>query len=246
MKHMRVWLLTVSVVLAAWAYVIFGSLVAPAPLIVVGLGVWLAIRRHRAALAVLIGVSPIGFSFVWAATSYALGTGRLWTIGYPQVELANVGPTTRLQSVSSGCMVSGGEWMIQLPNNAMLAALTFVFGPMRGTYDGPYPGDAQVDGILSNATLVATSDIAVDRLRIAGREIRLKPGLGKKLSVRGSAELSKAKAAIWKNRVLVLQFQFSNGVDERPFDALLDVESGQIIAYRGAGLDRRLPKQWTE
>jgi hypothetical protein len=44
----------------------------------------------------------------------------------------------------------------------------------------------------------------------------------------------------------VLQFQFSNGVDERPFDALLDVESGQIIAYRGAGLDRRLPKQWTE
>ena len=94
--------------------------------------------------------------------------------------------------------------------------------------------------------MVATSDIAVDRLRIAGREIRLKPGLGKKLSVRGSTELSKAKAAIWKNRVLVLQFQFSNGVDERPFDALLDVESGQIIAYRGAGLDRRLPKQWTE
>jgi hypothetical protein len=46
--------------------------------------------------------------------------------------------------------------------------------------------------------------------------------------------------------VLVLRFQFPDSVDERPFDALLDVESGKIIAYRGAGLDRRLPKQWRE
>jgi len=138
----RVWPVTVATVIGAWAYWMLGSVLAPVPVLLVGLGVWLGHRRRWIAFAVLVGTSPIGFSMVWAIGSYLIGTARLWSVGYPPVELANVGRTTRLQSVSSGCMVSGGEWMMQLPNNAVLAALTFVLGPMRGTYGGPYPTDA--------------------------------------------------------------------------------------------------------
>lgn len=244
---MWAWLLTVAGVLAAWIYAVFGVLVAPAPLVLLGVTVWLCVQRRRLELAILVGTSPIGVSLLFGIGSYLGGTAQLMTVGYPPVELANVGRMTRLQTASTGCMVSGGEWMTHLPNNAVLVALRFMFGPMPGAYDGPYPPDADVTETLSKAAPLATSDVELDRLHVSGRAIRLQPGIGKKLvNALESRGFLEAKAAIWRDRVLVLGFTFSGTADERGIDVLIDIDSGKILAYRGAGLDRGLPEQWTE
>jgi hypothetical protein len=182
--------------------------------------------------------------------SYLAGSARLWSVGYPTVELGNVAPMTRLQTVSSGCIVAGGEWIIELPNNAVLVALTLLFGPMRGTYAGPYPNADDIDEVLAGGKAVALADVSADHIRLAARDVRLRAGTGSKLaaalSEREGIARPVATGALWKNRIFVLRVQFPDSADERPLDALVDVDSGKIIAYHGSGLDRRLPKQWAE
>jgi hypothetical protein len=194
--------------------------------------------------------SPFGVAVIWAAASYSAGKARLWTVGLPTVELANVSPSTRLQTVSSGCLVSGGEWAIQVPNNAMLLVMTSLFGAMPGAYDGPYPSDAEVDEALRVAVPVPLAAVQADRVIVGGREVRLRPGLGGRLvdATMGSLATPPApRGSILKGRVLALRF--FGGDDEEYFPApvliLIDTETGKVIAYRGATLQRRLPRQWT-
>ena len=99
---------------------VFGTPLALALVLVLGLCIWLVSLRRWRPLAAFAITSPFGVAAIWAAASYSAGKARLWTLGFPTVELANVSPSTRLQTVSSGCMVSGGEWAVQAPNNAVL------------------------------------------------------------------------------------------------------------------------------
>ncbi len=168
-------------------------------------------------------------------------------MGYPGLELYDVSPRTRLQATSSGCIVFGGEWMLQRPNNLVLAVLTSVFGPMRGAYDGPYPSEGEVEMALRGAFALALSEVQSDRVVLAGREIRLRPGLGQQLAdaLRVAQREQSVAAALWRDRVLVLQFSsFLEELGESTLLALVDTQSGKIIAYRGDALHWRLPRQW--
>ena len=178
---MKPWILTVLAVVATWLYVVFGTPLALALVLMLGLCAWLVSLRRWRPLAVLAMTSPFGVAAIWAAASYSAGKGRLWTVGLPAVGLANVSPSSCLQTVSSGCMVSGGEWAIQLPNNAVLLVMTSLFGPMRGAYDGPYSNDAEVDEALRAAVPVSLAAVQADRVIVGSREVRLRPGLGRRL-----------------------------------------------------------------
>ncbi len=139
---------------------------------------------------------------------------------------------------------------MQIPNNAVLLVMTSLFGPMPGAYGGPYPSDTEVDAALRLAVPVSLAAVQEDRVTVGNREVRLRPGLGRRLAqaTTGSAATQPAPSgSIWKDRVLALRF---SGVGDEesyslPLIALVDTETGKIIAYRGATLRLWLPRQWT-
>jgi hypothetical protein len=89
-----------------------------------------------------------GLSFAEGTWGYFAGTARLRGVGMPGPEYGNLDAGLRVYRSTSGCIVWGTEPLTHLPNNLAIALLTTLFGPMRGTYHGPYPDRSQVRDAL--------------------------------------------------------------------------------------------------
>jgi hypothetical protein len=144
--------------------VIYGQpFLVATPLILI-LVLRLIYTRRWSILAIVTLTSPFTIASGAAGVSYIRGTASLRTVGYPDIELRNVDPKTRLQTVSSGCLVSGGEAIWNVPNNLTLRLLVAVFGGMRGTFEGPYPNDQQARAAVEIAGELSWEDLKVDFL----------------------------------------------------------------------------------
>ena len=78
-------------------------------------------------------------------------------------------------------MVWGHEWMTDGANNLALHILLGVLGPMRGSYDGPYPDEAAAFAAVGAAMPFDLRQLPTDRIVVDGRAVVLRPGLGEEL-----------------------------------------------------------------
>jgi hypothetical protein len=236
-----------------WISVFVGFVSLLAIPLFVGVIAWLIRRNRWRSLTALLLTSPCALAAGLAVLGYSRGTGRLQTVGFPDTELFNVNATTRYQSTSSGCVVSGSEWVLQLPNNLTLLALHFLMGPMPGAYDGPYPQRDELRDPLRSASQFGWAELEQDSVAVAGGAFHLRPGLGSGLAAALEPEPSdgprcRPTVALWHDRVLVLQFHAAIAEVEKdePLVVLVDAITGKVIAYEGHVFStRRLPRQWT-
>ncbi len=132
--------------------------------------------------------------------------------------LRNPDPVTRLYLRSGGCVVFGNEWMTEGSYDNGLLMMVSLFGPMPGSYDGPYPDQATAYTAIGGAAVVNLMDIAADRMLIAGRTIALQRGTGSRMLGCFSegpatdvldrtllAEYGEAHAIIWGGRCVILE-----------------------------------------
>ena len=138
--------------------------------------VYLAWRRSGAAL-VVFGLAPavviFGFNFTWGVVDYGRGTAVCRGFGLTGQEYSNLSPRLRCYRRSKGCTGNGQEFFTQEAYNIAVTKLIGLFGPMTGSYTGPYPTRASAYRALSEATCV----IPVDKVKLIGEyKGRLVPG----------------------------------------------------------------------
>jgi hypothetical protein len=141
---------------------------------------FLARRRYRS-LAALLVLSPLGATFLLGAAHYCLGIAKLRSMGYPSATGNNLDPEIRCGRSTGGCVVHGDEWMYLGPHNAAVRAMSTLFGPMPGTYTGPYPTESQAIAIAAEGAPVSPQELIEDRVTIAGRVCHLDKGVGQRL-----------------------------------------------------------------
>lgn len=151
----------VSALLITW------TLSALSVLSVLGFVVWLVCitlaachRRFRLALLACVA-SPYAVAFFFALLSYASGTGSIMGTGHPAWTYA-LDRYTRAPPTTSGCIVSGNEWVWQESNNLALRMMATLFGPMPGSYQGPYPTAAEATDTLANADVASIDEGSIE------------------------------------------------------------------------------------
>jgi hypothetical protein len=153
---------------------LFWEILFPAALVAIAL---LAARKQLLPILLLTFLfSPFTLFFANGVSDYAIATGRLRTHG-----LTRIDPASRLETRSAGDALTGAEWIRDLPYNAALRTMVKAFGPMRGTYTGPFPDQPTAYASLGAATPIDLPDLAADHLTLAGRNYFLAPGVGPKL-----------------------------------------------------------------
>ncbi len=122
--------------------------------------------------------NPLILGSVLPITSYFRGTAALGFHGLPGHYAYNLDRETRLPRRGGGCVIDGDEWLFDDWNNTILKACVKVFGPMRGTPQGPYPSEADLLGEWEGAREQKEADLAENRIVLEGKT-RTFPGLGK-------------------------------------------------------------------
>ncbi len=182
-------------------------------------------------------------------------------MGLPGPSFYNVDPQTRLSRTTGGCLVSGSEFLFQAPNNCTLAVLTKVFGPMRGSYDGPYPTEEQANAALGGATALNMEQFKQGRIAFDATSIEIGQELATKLlwqaglTLFGNDDVALEEGknppaidAAVINTVVILRLR-------RPFDSehaalivLIDSKTTKPFAfyYRGQHFPRRPATSWSD
>lgn len=234
--------------------------------------VLLVARAWRPA-ALVLALSPPVVIAVLAGAMFAQGTARLMYTGLPSSEFHNPDPQTRLPRGTMGDLVSGEEWLAILPNNLTVRGLQTVFGPMPGSYTGPYPDRAAAFAALEHARPIPAERLLQDVVVLDGREIHLDTGVGRGLvrSLHGWAAPAAFDAAVgtedrpaatlYEERCLILRLPRGQGpgpTDEAMREhfgpegpgaivALVDVERGRPFAYyapKSGPAPRYPPVRW--
>lgn len=238
------------------------SVLAGLPLLItIGIAVCLVARRRWVALGVLIVLSPVFVSFVLGAVGYATGTAKLRSMGLPGTEFHNPDRQTRCGRQTGGSLVNGGEFIWHTPNNAAVRLMAAMFGPVPGSYDGPYPTRAEAVAALEEAEDVPLGDLMRDSVEIGRQETLLGDLVGarllQQLPIRVLAEniaagrdvdeqerqfYGQVTGAIWRQRCLILRIpsDMRYGLPDGPGPAsamivLIDRQAGRPFAYYGQG-----------
>jgi hypothetical protein len=98
-----------------------------------------------------IPVTVAAWSFMEGTVGYLGGTAVFRGLGYPGQEFYNLEPKYRVYWKTSGCIVLGTEFLTHVPYNVAVMGLATVFGPMRGTYHGPYPTRQEAGAVLRDS-----------------------------------------------------------------------------------------------
>lgn len=221
--------------------------------------VLLVARAWRTA-ALVVALSPPVVMAVLAVVMFARGTARLLYVGLPSTGFHNPDRQTRLPRETMGDLVSGDEWLAILPNNLAILALARTFGPMPGSYTGPYPDRSATFAALEHAWPISAARLMEDVVALDGREIPLDPGVGRQLvrNLSGWKEpavfdsgsfTDRPEAALVEERCLILRLPADPGVHREEQElwehllayhapdgpaavvALVDVERGRPFAY---------------
>jgi hypothetical protein len=146
----------------------------------IGTASWLIGRRRYDAFILFIVLCPLTFWFARGFWDYAHGNAVLPAkIGWPWQ--ATTDPVTRLwRDTKEGYgffhLPRGDEWIHEIPYENALIIATQMFGPMRGTYAGPYPTEAQAREALRKAEIVTPDERGV--IVLDGQKIFLEGLLG--------------------------------------------------------------------
>ena len=253
-------LLLVSVGLT-WACIFVGFIIGPLVLIIpLIICLYFLLTRRYITSGLFVLLSPFFFTFIFAVIQYTIGTGHLLFYGLPRTESYNLDPELRCGRVTGGCVVHGYEWVFQGLNNGAIRMMTASFGPMPGSYKGPYPSKEESLGALADAKPIAIEQMITDKITINRRNILLDNGVGigllRRLPLQFIVEMLQKgdkseyneylekvgpiKATVWQDRCLILQIPSDSHYDEEAQNdsariAVIDCEKGRPFAYYGQG-----------
>ena len=136
------------------------------------------------------------------------------------------------------------------PYNAVVIALHGRFGPMQGSYVGPYPNRGAALGALKSAAVIEVEDLNSDRVSVGGRTIALDRGVGSRLLgrtyLRGfdksdaedvaevEAMCGVVTAAVYMEQCLILrvpEYYPPEGGIQPALIVLIDADKGRPFAY---------------
>lgn len=230
----------------SWLFALLGPLSVLFPLLAfVAVVRMLAAGRLRMAVVFLI-LLPTSVGFVTGAYDYLAGSAKLRSSGLPDTTFHNLDPVMRCGRVTSGCIVMGNEWVIQIPYNSAVSAMVRIFGLMRGTYSGPYPSHSEAKAALDRAMTVDAKELRADVIAIGPERIRLDEGVGSRLLERTLdrsffSELDQAPeitAIIWRKECVILRIPVRSTHHADAHSAatvLLSRSVGRPFAYYGEG-----------
>lgn len=166
-----------------------------------------------------------------------------------------------------GCVIHGPEWVELEPRNAAVRGMTRLFGPMPGSYDGPYPIEAQVNAALVSGSVISVQELWNDRVDLPDGVLTLAPGIGQGLlketdwaasiNCPGASDglarnLGPVKGALYAGRCILLSIPRSDPSGRvsgaQVCFVLIDARNGRPFAYypEAYSLARRLPTYWTD
>lgn len=248
----------VVIVLTQWALALASILSVLLPFVLVGGIAWLSRRRHCASVAVVLLLSPLSFSFAYGVSDYWRDGASMLTVGLQNSGSTFIDSYTRLPIATHGCLVSGNEWVLDVPHDTALRLLTMVAGPPAGTYDGPIPTEEQARRALHGARILDWRELARDEVEIAGRHVELQRWLGPSMvhavysfdPLRDESPSSLAPdglihAGLWRDRVLLVELRDRHFDDAPSHVALVDTASGRLIGhFPGTGIGYGFPLAW--
>lgn len=256
-------ILTLAVVVGAQWLLGLASVLSVLLVPVLLWGLWWARRNTLwGSAAVMVLLNPLTLPFAVGVAAWHRDGSHMMSVGLQQSSSSFVHHATRLPVATSGCVVSGNEWVAQLPYNAAIKLMTYAFGPPRGTYQGPIPTEETARATLAEAGMVTDwRSLSRDRVTVGGRDIQLQQWLGPALLDACyafdpfSAESNPSRApepgtirvATWKNQVLLIELKDAwsligdGGVSHV---AVVDLESGRVFGHFEGARCRGLPLPW--
>ena len=223
-------------ILTAWGAATFGMLLIPVPLVLGGL---LVAQRRWGLIAMCVMLSPVTAGLVFGTVGYCTGTARLQGMGLPGFGYFNLDPELRCERSTGGCVVNGGEFLTQTPNNLAIVTLTRLFGPQPGAYTGPYPTEAQAKAALDAARPISPGMLSLDRVSLTEPSLKLDAGVGRTLAGRADGPVY---ATLYQGGCLILRVPAGEGA----MIALIDTKCGRPFAFYADGgcHDRFPPVRW--
>jgi hypothetical protein len=225
------------------------------PVAIIGAISHTLMRRRYLAAALVILCSPFMPAFAMGVVNYWQGNARLQS--GPRSRFCNPDPELRCPRRSdTSCFLTGFEYMREPTYDVGVRMMTKMFGPMRGTYTGPYPTEMEAQAALQSAEVVATKQVMEDCLTIGGCEYALDHELGSTLLSQectswgwGSAGPHQhLTATVWQDECLLLRIplvyrlalQSGPPVPSSALIVLICRENGRPFAYYLEG-DRYTP-----
>jgi hypothetical protein len=153
----------------AWISVFGGS---PAPFLVPVCWYVAAARRTAWTMAIFLLAGPPTLLSAHAAVDYFRGSAALRKRSEYLPPYANIDPTYRTRYDNRRTDVYYGEWA-RTTYNEMLVCLIRVVGPMKGSYDGPYPTESEATPAARRGAVVPTAAIATGVIFVDGVTTRL-------------------------------------------------------------------------
>ena len=134
-------------------------------------------KRKRLAWTLLLS-SPIIFipisSLIGGTLGYFNGSAEIRGHGLWEGERHNLHPVYRCFKRSSGCCVSGSEVFFEAPNNYTIHYLTQWFGPMSGSYQGPYPSKLEAFKILQEkGTTIHSTQLLLGEFEVGSVSVKI-------------------------------------------------------------------------
>ena len=124
------------------------------------------------ALAALL-LSPVTVLFAFGISDWFSNRPRFYGMGLPGRDYFNLDSTTRCYRATGGCVVTGGEWLFELPHNAGLATMCAIFGPPSATYHGLYPRLEEARDLTTTASITAIQTFLEGAVVVEGASIEL-------------------------------------------------------------------------
>ena len=225
-------------------------------------GAHLVGRRRWVALTVLLLLLPFSVAFVLGAIRYARGTATLLLYAEElDTESYNPDRQVRCPRWSPTYPSSGAVFFWTVPNNAAVRLMAALFGPMPGSYDGPYPTREEALAALADGETVALEDLLRGVVPIGEKEFHLDAYVGRamvsRLPIDSLADgvtrgepvnedkqeaFGRISGASWRNRCLILRIPSGTSVaepgtakEEPAMIVAIDGEAGRPFAYFSQG-----------
>jgi hypothetical protein len=185
-----------------------------------------ATRRAWISSVLIVVLSPFTLFFLLGIHDYSDGTARLRSMGMAGLKHWSLDSTYRCPRMTGGCVSHGGDWMRDEPYNAAVKVMILTFGPMAGSYVGPYPTQQEASEALKQGNELQAADIDADRILLGNAPVSLASGVGRGLLI-GTEWASTSTDAHWAAR--------------------LSEELGPIIGstYQGGCVVLRIPMRWS-
>lgn len=137
--------------------------------------------RNWLRLVAIVALSPVCLSAFVASCDYTRGTGCLRIQKLESQKIGSVDPALRCQRVRGGNRITDLSWQAQGVYNQVLAFLIGFLGPMRSSYGGPLPGEAEAVAVAREGEVVRVDELSRDCVILSGQTLRLHRGVGSRL-----------------------------------------------------------------